>query len=156
MKKQITLLTVLALTNVAFATSDLSDDRVEIAPGVVGIKHTENFEIVCDTKSKKEDITQKLFLDTDFSSSAPYRLAAGFPGGGTVMGLVAAEAKVVESAKGRCPGLCLSLTIESNEGAKSSVVFQEDLLSGRVSVTAIDLSTNKVTDEGECRANEVE
>ena len=153
--KKIVLCAAIFLAQSAFAVSDLSDDRVEIAPGVYGITHTENFEIVCKMKNKGDKLPSKMFLDTDFSAKSPYRLATSFPGGGRFMGMVGAEAKIVSSAKGRCPGLCLQLTIASPEGEKASVLFNQDPITGQKTVVVTNLSKNEVMAKGTCTENEV-
>lgn len=156
MKKQIVLITAMVLAQAAIAATGPLEDRVEFAPGVYGITHTENFEYVCNMKSKQDGAEAKMFLDIDSSEKPGYRLASGFPGGGTVMGVVAAEAKVISVTKARCPGLCLLLTIESNEGDKASVQFTEDPISHAKTAVVTDLATKQVSETGLCQANEVE
>jgi hypothetical protein len=150
-----TLLSATALATVSSST--LANDRIEVAPGMYGISHTENFEYVCDVEEGDagKSAKIKIFLDVDFVGGTGYRFAAGFVGGGSLAGMVAAEAEVVSFKKARCPGLCLSLTIKSNDdGSLNSVDFQEDPITKVISIATSD--PGKSTVVGTCVKNEVE
>ena len=57
--------------------------------------------------------------------------------------------------KGRCPGLCLSLTIKSSEdGSLNSVEFQEDAISKIISIKTTEKGVSSSI--GTCEKNEVE
>lgn len=150
-KTTLVLIGSLLVSTIASATIP---DRIDLGDGVIGITHTENFEYVCqmEVKEGSETVKFKTFLDIDYSDANPYRFAVGFVGGGSVMGMVAAESDIVSSAKGRCPGLCLNLTIKSNEGEPGSVTFNEDPISKIISVK-LDGSQSQA---GTCTKNEVE
>lgn len=149
-------LAIIGLTLISSAAfADTTNDRRVLAPGVIGITHTENFEYVCDVTQKDSsgETNIKMWLDVDFDAPIKYRLAAGFVGGGSVDGLIGAEANVVEAAQGRCLGLCLSITLSSEDG-NSTAVFSEDLLKNTITVST---SENGVTSPiGTCKKNEVE
>ena len=136
---------------------NIMNDRIEVEPGIYGITHTENFEYVCNMEVTEgsETVKFKTFLDENFAEGNLYRFAVGFVGGGSVMGMVGAEANVVSSAKGRCPGLCLSLTIKSSEdGSLNSVEFQEDAISKIISIKTTEKGVSSSI--GTCEKNEVE
>ncbi len=153
------LLGSLCLSTMAMAVEipDLSQDRIEVAPGVIGITHTENFEYVCKTEADENGgkVVFNTYVDINFSEKAPFRLAAGFVGGGKVMGMIAAEANIVSFARGRCPGLCLSLTIESEDKSTVMVNFQENPISKEIIMLEIE-NGGKPDRVGTCTKNEVE
>jgi len=154
------LLVALCLSATAFATAPastpLESDRVELAPGLFGILHTENFEYVCDVEAQEDGQTIKFksFLDVDFPEGAGYRFAAGFPGGGSMAGVFAVEIEVTGVQIARCPGLCLSLKVKADDaGGQMSIDFMENPVTKVISVSSVE--NGVVTPAGTCARNEV-
>lgn len=131
-------------------------DRVELYPGIYGISHTENFEYVCDVEAAQggESMKIKTYLDVDFAGGTGYRYAAGFVGGGVIQGIIAAEAEVFAAEKGRCPGLCLLLTLRNYyDGSLSSFQYKEDPITKAISFALLDGGESTLV--GTCEKNEL-
>ncbi len=132
-------------------------DRLEVAPGMFAILHTEKFEYVCDVESTQgtDVVKHKAFFDIDFEEAPGYRFAVGFVGGGKVAGMVAAEVPVVSVTRARCPGLCLEATVKSNEdGTLVLLNFAEDQITKVITLSSTEAGKTEVL--GTCRKNEVE
>lgn len=74
-------------------SSSSNNDRIEFEDGPTGITHSENFEYVCDLLVPEISATgrptiyleSKAWIDLDYEGGpTQYRLAFGFPEGGTI------------------------------------------------------------------------
>ncbi len=150
---------ILCLSNFALATSlapNPATDRVEVAPGMFAITNSEAFEYVCNLETSEggTKVQYKTFLDVDFAEGNGYRFAVGFMGGIRVAGMLAAEVPVLSVTKARCPGLCLKMTVKSDEdGTTDEVEFNENPITNVISMTAQEDGKMQVV--GTCMKNEV-
>ena len=169
MKKQfVSSVFVLLASAFAFAQEPtVIGDRMILdpvgAPDVIGILHSENFEYICevtvnddkDAEGKPQMFTTQAFIDTDFAEGSGYRYAMAFPGY-KLLGMIGAEVKVVSVAKGRCPGLCLSMDLQAPEGEKSRATILENPVTKVISINVVEAGSKEVEVSGTCRANEPE
>lgn len=132
-------------------------DRREMAPGLFGILHSENFEYVCPitVKERNETYQKKVYFDVNFSSKQKYRVAVGFPRNQKVLDMIAAEGVIHSTTPGACADVCVSIVLKDYDTNKpgGKFDFAKDMATGRVKMTAKDFESGAVV-QSTCYANE--
>jgi len=165
------LLSVLLLSVLAASAQakQVDSDRVlvgeERGRKIYGIKHSENFELVCDVSSTENGEWKdfKLWIDRDFNlkpgegaQTKNFRIALALPNKQRVGGFVGFEMPIVSASVGRCLELCLliqTVTVEDDVDVKRTYSVKEV---GPDSYTVLGVTDTGLEDvKGTCKANEV-